>query len=104
MLRSSPPPHSLTYASGVKEYRRYRVSKSCWRLFLAQLNSICYLCMYHEITANTFILLNTMKALVYKTPECRIVEVRIDTAFLGSPVITGYPGSDDPIIDEGELD
>lgn len=45
-----------------------------------------------------------MKALIYKTPECRIVEVRIDTAFLGSSVITGYPGSDDPIIDEGELD
>ena len=50
------------------------------------------------------ILLNTMHDLVYKTPECRIVEVRIDTAFLGSSVITGYPGSDDPIIDEGELD
>lgn len=45
-----------------------------------------------------------MNDLVYKTPECRIVEVRIDTAFLGSSVISGYPGSDDPIIDEGELD
>ena len=49
-------------------------------------------------------MLNTMNDLVYKTPECRIVEVRIDTAFLGSSVIPGYPGSDDPIIDEGELD
>lgn len=60
--------------------------------------------MYQEITANTFYFAYTMNDLVYKTPECRIVEVRIDTAFLGSSVISGYPGSDDPIIDEGELD
>lgn len=60
--------------------------------------------MYQEITANTFYFAYIMNDLVYKTPECRIVEVRIDTAFLGSSVISGYPGSDDPIIDEGELD
>lgn len=40
---------------------------------------------------------------IYKTPECRIIRLWFETDFLGSTVIPGYPGSDDPIIDEGDL-
>lgn len=39
----------------------------------------------------------------YMTPESRIMFVRFEAEFMGSTVISGYPGSDDPVIDEGEL-
>ena len=45
-----------------------------------------------------------MKNETYVIPECRVFRIQFDADFMGSNVIPGYPGSDDPVIDEGDLD
>ena len=45
-----------------------------------------------------------MKKNFYLAPAARLVQLTLETYFLGSAAIPGYPGSDDPIIDEGDLD
>ena len=45
-----------------------------------------------------------MKNETYVIPECRVFRIQYDADFMGSNVIPGYPGSDDLVIDEGDLD